>query len=376
MNQHTPLRTGGSLLERAAELYGFGLDAPAPKAPAPAPEAPAAPEPRPRPAPQALKPAPAQQPKPASLAPERQPAAAAAPAKAAAAPAATAKAPPAPARTAAASEPRPEIAKPVAPPTGEELAPAQRLRPARQAPLPAGEGAKIDRDSLREAGFIEPDAPGGGLAEEFRIVKRQLLLDMSGEGGKARTILVCSAQPDEGKTFCAVNLAFSLAAEREREVLLIDADFPKPEILSILGLEGGAGLVDALAEPDIDPESLVIRTDVEGLSVLPAGRHVANITELLAAERTREVLARLAEANPRRILLFDAPPALLASPASALATHAGQLLLVVRADQTTESDLREAAALLSACPNIRLLLNGAGFAATGRRFGSYYGYGQ
>jgi exopolysaccharide/PEP-CTERM locus tyrosine autokinase len=323
MNQHTPLRTGGSLLERAADLYGFApVQAPAL---APAPDPIAEPVRAPLPEPEVAKPA--------------------------------------------AEAPVPTPAPALAP------SPAPKLRPARATHVRTTGSAVIDRDALRESGFIEPDAPGSGLAEEFRIVKRQLLLDL-GESARSRTILVCSARPDEGKTFCAVNLALSLAAEREREVLLIDADFPKPEILSILGLEGGAGLVDALADPSVDAESLVIRTDVEGLSVLPAGRHVANVTELLASERTRDVLDRLAEANPRRILLFDAPPALLASPASVLAAHAGQLLLVVRADQTTEADLREAAALLSACSDIRLLLNGAGFAATGRRFGSYYGYGQ
>jgi Mrp family chromosome partitioning ATPase len=314
MNQHTPLRTGGSLLERAAELYGF---------------------------------APARTPVPAAD-PIQAPVPVAAPA----------------------AEPETAAAKAEAP------APQPKLRPARAAAAARAPGsAEVDREALREAGFIEPDAPGGGLAEEFRIVKRQLLLGLGG-GARARTILVCSARPDEGKTFCAVNLALSLAAEREREVLLIDADFPKPEILSILGLEGGAGLVDAIADPSVDAEALVVRTDVEGLSVLPAGRHVPNITELLASERTRHVLDRLAEANPRRILIFDAPPALLASPAAVLAGHAGQVLLIVRADQTTEADLREAATLLSACSDIRLLLNGAGFAATGRRFGSYYGYGQ
>jgi exopolysaccharide/PEP-CTERM locus tyrosine autokinase len=320
MNQHTPLRAGGSLLERAAELYGFGIPA---ATPAPAPVA------APKPEPEVL---------------ELQTEADAAPAQPAA--------------------------------KNPEPAPAAKIRPAFVAAAPYIGGAAIDREALREAGFIEPDAPGGGLAEEFRIVKRQLLLGMAGDDAKSRTILVCSARPDEGKTFCAVNLALSLAAEREREVLLIDADFPKPEVLSLLGLEGGAGLVDALADPSVDPESLVIRTDVTGLSVLPAGRHAPNVTELIASERTHEVLARLAEANSRRILLFDAPPALLASPASVLASHAGQLLLVVRADQTTESDLRETVALLSACSDIRLLLNGAGFAATGQRFGSYYGYGQ
>jgi Mrp family chromosome partitioning ATPase len=75
-------------------------------------------------------------------------------------------------------------------------------------------------------------------------------------------------------------------------------------------------------------------------------------------------------------VIFDSPPALAASSASVLASHAGQILMVVRADQTAEADLREALDLLSACPHVSLLLNGAGFAASGRRFGSYYGYGQ
>jgi exopolysaccharide/PEP-CTERM locus tyrosine autokinase len=359
MNQHTPLRTGGSLLERAAELYGFSPVAqplPAP-VPAPGPEPKAEPKPEPEVATSTKAPelrAPAPQPKADAPAPHMK--------AEASAPQPEAKAP----------APKPQAQRETEAPEAQPEAP--KLRPARALPKPVGTAA-VDREALREAGFIEPDAPAGGLAEEFRIVKRQLI-DFAGTSAKGRTILVCSAQPDEGKTFCAVNLALSLAAERDREVLLIDADFPKPEVLSILGLEGGTGLVDALSNPALDPESLVIRTDVPGLSVLPAGRHVSNVTELLASERTREVFARLAEANPRRILLFDAPPALLASPASVLAAHAGQLLLVVRADQTTEADLREAVALLSACSEIRLLLNGAGFAATGRRFGSYYGYGQ
>ncbi|HEY0131531.1 MAG TPA: exopolysaccharide biosynthesis protein [Allosphingosinicella sp.] len=239
----------------------------------------------------------------------------------------------------------------------------------------------MNRKSLGTRGFIVPDSPAGPLAEEFRIVKRQLLLGMGAgspvSADKRRTILVCSAQPDEGKTFCAVNLALSLAGERDMEVLLVDADFPKPEVLSILGLEAqGAGFVDALADPSLDPERLVIRTDIGGLSVMPAGRYENDVPELLGSDRTARVLARLTEGRPKRIVIFDSPPALMASAAAALAAHVGQLLLVVRADQTNEADLKEAAGLLSGCPQISLLLNGTGFAATGRKFGSYYGYGQ
>jgi protein-tyrosine kinase len=246
--------------------------------------------------------------------------------------------------------------------------------------LPSGRYGEIDREGLREAGFILPDGPVTGLAEEFRIIKRQLLLRVDGENGipadKRQTILVCSAQSDEGKTFCAVNLALSLAGEKDREVLLVDGDSVKPEILSILGLEAGPGFVDAIADPTINPENLVIQTDIEGLSVLPAGRPDNDVTELLASGRTREVLTGLTRRRPKRILIFDSPPALMASPASVLATHVGQVMMVVRADKTTEADLREAIALLSGCDHVGLMLNAAGVAATGRRFGSYYGYGE
>jgi exopolysaccharide/PEP-CTERM locus tyrosine autokinase len=343
MNKHTSLKAGGSLIERAAELYGFGLEAPLRTEPVvdPAPQPVLEPEVR---APEVRAPAPA--------------------------PAPEAKA-----------QPTPEA------PAADAKA-ERKPRPASR-PRPTGRVGTVDRVSLAEAGFIVPDAPAGALAEEFRIVKRQLLAKILSAGkeaaaapgededaAKRRRILICSAHPDEGKTFCAVNLALSLAGERDIEVLLVDADFPKPECLSILGLEGGQGLVDAIADPSLDVESLVIRTDVVGLSVLPAGSHAIDVTELLASGRTREVLARLTRDNPRRIVLFDSPPALMASPASALADHVGQLLMIVRADKTAEADLREAVTLLSACDDVSLLLNGTGFAATGRRFGSYYGYGQ
>jgi exopolysaccharide/PEP-CTERM locus tyrosine autokinase len=237
----------------------------------------------------------------------------------------------------------------------------------------------VNHKGLLDAGYIVPDAPVSTLAEEFRIIKRQLLLKVSGgsevAADKRQTVLVCSAQPDEGKTFCALNLALSLAAERDVEVLLVDGDFAKPEILTILGIDDGPGLIDAVAEPDADVNSFVVATDIPGLSVLPAGRQANNVTELLASSRTRQVLSDLTRRHPRRIVIFDSPPALMASAASVLASQVGQVLLIVRADETTEANLKEAVALLSACDHLSLMLNGAGVAATSRRFGSY-GYGQ
>lgn len=255
---------------------------------------------------------------------------------------------------------------------------APAVQPLAVPPVP-GRRAHVDQEELGEAGFILPDAPPNALAEEFRIVKRQLLLNALGGQGASpvrngRAILVASAEPDEGKTFCSVNLALSLAREKDTDVLLVDADFAKPEILSTLGVEGGPGLVDAVLDPSVDVESCVIRTDLGNLSLLPAGRAFNETTELLASERMRAVFERLL-LNQSRIVIFDSSPVLAASTASVLATLAGQVMMVVRADETGENELREALGLLRGCEHISLLLNAVQLAPHGRRFGDYYGYG-
>ena len=246
-------------------------------------------------------------------------------------------------------------------------------------PITTREG-RVDREKLAEAGFILPDERPGALAEEFRIVKRQLLLRAAGQNGEAirngRVILVCSAKPDEGKTFVSGNLALSMAREKDLDIVLVDCDFGKPDLVGAFGLEDGPGVVDALADPAIDAESCLIRTDIPNLSILPAGRQVHDTTELLASKRTQQVFDQLIARNPTRIMIFDSPPALSASPASVLAMHAGQAVMVVRADTTSEAELREALGLLDGCQHIQLLLNAVTFTPNGKRFSTYYGYGE
>lgn len=275
--------------------------------------------------------------------------------------------PPAPTpRVAAAPAPAPFVA-PVAMPEPEPEPKVRQFTGPRHA---------IDRAHLREQCLIEPESSVTGLLEEFRIVKRQLLRTAAESRGDlhGERILVASAHPGEGKTFCAVNLALSMAAEKDTEVLLVDADFAKPSVLSTLGLPGGPGLMDALADPDIAVEDCVLGTDIAGLYVLPAGNATGSDTEYLASARTEVVLERLTRHSPNRIVIFDSPPVLAASPASVLAHHVGQTVVVVRADLTGEAALRDAVSLLGACDDIKLLLNGTRFSTTGRRFGTYYGY--
>lgn len=242
----------------------------------------------------------------------------------------------------------------------------------------------IDRTLLKRQGLIVPEGPVTALLEEFRIVKRQVLLSArearsAGLGPQAQRVLVCSPLPGEGKTFCAANLALAIAAEKDSEVVLVDADFAKPSILSLFGLSsvaaGRPGLMDALADPRVPVEDCVIPTDILGLFVLPAGNRTASDSEYLASGRTCEALDTLTRGAPNRMVIFDSPPALAATPAAELARHVGQALVICRADNTGQSALEDALSLLSACPDIKLLLNSAHFSPSGRRFGRYYGYG-
>lgn len=279
--------------------------------------------------------------------------------------------------------------KPVAEGAAERHGPAAEARPTidpASRPTQAGEVAQfkgrchsVDRERLREQGLIVPEGTVTTLLEEFRIVKRQLLVQAADlrrqkAGPSAQRILISSPHPGEGKTYCALNLALAIAAEKESEVLLVDADFAKPSILSVLGLPGGPGLMDALMDESIDVLDCVLGTDVPGLWVLPAGDISNHDSEYLSSSRTAKVLERLTQGAPHRVVIFDSPPALAASPAAELAKYVGQAVVIVRADRTGQGALEDSISLLNGCPNVQLLLNAVQFSPSGRRFGSYYGY--
>ena len=200
----------------------------------------------------------------------------------------------------------------------------------------------LDRSAMAEQGFPLPGTPVSALGEEFRLVKRELMARIR----EARvpevlpmgaTVQVTSAHSGEGKTFCAVNLELSLASETGVEVLLVDADFANPELAALLGIRSDAGLKDALADPALAAEDFIVRTDVPGLAVLPAGRTGPNDTGYLASDQMNALIAAQVAGRPERVLIFDSPPLLAASAASSLAGHVDQTVLVVRADSTTDA---------------------------------------
>lgn len=241
---------------------------------------------------------------------------------------------------------------------------------------------RLDREALLRAGFLPPESQQRQIANQFRQIKRPLISKAQGrnggDGSRSRCVMVASSIPGEGKTFTAVNLAFSMSLERDVTVVLVDADVGKPHISRMFGLSDEPGLLDALQDDGLDPETLVLGTDVPGLSVLPAGRPVDHATELLASERMRRVMERLgAPQLSGRILLFDSPPLLLTNESRALAENMGQVVLVIGASRTPQQAVLDALDLLGDEVPVGLVLNqcetseGSGYYYHGGGYGLY-----
>jgi exopolysaccharide/PEP-CTERM locus tyrosine autokinase len=186
-------------------------------------------------------------------------------------------------------------------------------------------------------------------------------------------IMVTSALPGEGKTFTAINLAMSIAAELDNTVMLVDADVARPSVLRTLGLPAGPGLLDVL-EHQVDMSSVLLRTNIEKLTVLPSGDPHPRATELLASDAMRDLLDDMATRYADRIIIFDSPPLLLTTEARVLATHMGQIVVVVQAERTLQNDVQHALATIESCPVKMMVLNKAQSETAGR-YGYGYGYG-
>lgn len=255
-----------------------------------------------------------------------------------------------------------------------EAAPAQKAASTATA-RPAIASAEIDLARLSANGYITPHAPRSRLAEEFRVIKRPLLTNARGKSAapvlNANRIMVTSALPGEGKTYVTVNLAMSLAMELDTDVLLVDADASRPTVLEQLGLAPSKGLLDLLVEPGLELSSVLLATNVDRLSVLPAGTPQGQATELLASEGMSRLVERLASADPRRIVVFDSPPLLAASESRVLAAHMGQVILVIAADDTPQGTVAEALATVENCPVVVTLLNRVSPSDSGNYYGSY-----
>ena len=244
-----------------------------------------------------------------------------------------------------------------------------------------GRLVEVDRSLLREAGLLAPEDQERFIADQYRIIKRPLLDLASGKAADnpehANLIMIASALPGDGKTFNAINIALSMATEKDTSVLLVDADVAKPHISDLFGLEDEPGLIDVLVDKTIKLSDVIVRSNVPGLSFLPAGRRDEHATELLASRRMARVVTELSEAVPNRIVIFDSPPLLVTSEARVLADRMAQIVLVVCAGKTHQQAVRSTIDSLDSDKAITMVLNQAGTSFSDAAYGSYgYGYGH
>jgi protein-tyrosine kinase len=232
----------------------------------------------------------------------------------------------------------------------------------------------IEANTLRADGYLPEVSKDRQFADQYRRIKRPLIEKaLSGDdaGGNPRIIVVTSAVPGDGKTFTSINLAFSMALERDISILLVDSDVAKHHITDIFGLRQRKGLLDALTDESLEPEALVVPTSSRGLSILPAGTRAEGTAELVSSNRMRQIVAALCARNPRRILLLDSPPLLITNEGRSLVKIAGQVVLVVRAGETPRHAVQAAIEMIDEKQAGGVILNQVKVGFTE----GYYGYG-
>jgi protein-tyrosine kinase len=241
----------------------------------------------------------------------------------------------------------------------------------------------LDLDALSAAGIVSPNSPRSQIADQYRVIKRPLISNAMGKGASkidnGNLIMVTSALAGEGKSFSAINLAMSIATELDNTVMLVDADVARPSVLRMLGLPASPGLLDLLVGDVEDLSSVLLKTNIDKLTLLPSGTPHLRATELLASDAMSALIANIANRYSDRIIIFDSPPLLLTTEARVLASHMGQIVVVVHAEKTLQSSVQHALTSIESCPVKMLVLNQARNGSQGgyAGYGGYgYGYAQ
>lgn len=257
-----------------------------------------------------------------------------------------------------------------------KLAGRRKSRKIPDAALPTPEYS-LDFAELKMRGFLTPGSMEGRTAEEYRIIKRLLLMNAFGKGvpkvERGNSIVVTSALAGEGKTFTSLNLAISIAQEKDSTVLLIDADLTRRSLSRLLGASKAKGLTDLLSDTQLDIGEVIGRTNVDKLRFIPAGPEMANATELLASEQMEELVSELMHRYEDRIILFDSTPLLSTSQAVVITQLVGQVLMVVEEGRTSHTVVREATSQIDDEKMVGMVLNRCSGSKGSSSYGGYYG---
>ncbi len=174
-------------------------------------------------------------------------------------------------------------------------------------------------------------------SEQFRLLKNTILFPENGVPPK--TIMVTSTNVDEGKSFITTNLAVSIAQSIDEYVLLIDCDLRRPSIHNIFGYDKTKGLSEYLSKGQ-PLSSLLLKTFIDKLTLLPGGEVPSNPSELLSSEQMRRLLQEVRLRYADRYVIIDTPPPTMTSETNAIARQVDGIILVVKERKTRVKDVQ------------------------------------
>ncbi|MBP1708418.1 MAG: capsular exopolysaccharide family [Deltaproteobacteria bacterium] len=198
-------------------------------------------------------------------------------------------------------------------------------------------------------------------AEQFRKLRTQIFLHPS----RPHSLLVTSAEPMEGKSLVALNLAVAISKEFHKKTILIEADMRKPSLF-LPGRNNAKGLSDYLSN-QTRVEEVLVRFNSENLSIIPAGLPSVKASELIGLKKMEELITSLRDHGEDTYIIIDSPPLLSTSEALLLSMMVEGIIFVVMADKTPRESAQRALRLIDRKKIVAIVLNQAQL-----RSSSYY----
>jgi protein-tyrosine kinase len=232
-------------------------------------------------------------------------------------------------------------------------------------------------DNILDSKMVSFFEPSSMAAEQFRRLRTHII--KPGTESTTKTILVTSAMASEGKSLIAINFAISIAAELHSHALLVDCDLRNPTLSRSFGFEDASGLSNYLVG-QIELPDILVKTNVDKLSILPGGTLQENPVELIGSNKMKSLVTDLKTRYADRYIILDSSPLLATTEPSVINDLVDGIILVIKAGVTPRESVQQAIKLLDKKKIIGVVLNNLEFktqALIKRYFGSdhyYYNY--
>lgn len=207
--------------------------------------------------------------------------------------------------------------------------------------------------------------------EQFNTIRTNI--KFSNVDKDYKTLMVTSSNISEGKSTVSANIATTFA-KQGLHTLLVDSDLRRPTVNATFGIDNPQGLSNYLSERNFDINSIIYKTSVKNLYVMPSGPIPPNPSELIGSKRMAELIKKLSDQLD--LVIFDAPPVLSVTDAQIVSTNVDGTILVVRANKTEKAAVKEAVRLIKQVGGhiIGTILNDVEVKGSG--YYGYYGYSK